>query len=363
MTKPSVRSLVAGLCASTALLAACESENNSPPANTAGELTIDASSNSAYAYFSFASDTVVPIADASTSTAWDMAFRRFEVRLNGGLGGPKGVSGYNLANNAQKSTDEILTYTPENQRAAFDAIGASDIPADNAFTSEQLIEDLTGWFGQTPTGLVANPSRVWKLRLAGDRGYALIRVERIDNESNNPSPTDGMAGIKVGFRLEPAGGAIGAKDSVVVAMAPGSSAVINLSTKAVAAGVQPQDCSWDLRVTRAYELKVNTSSTCDTGTFPLTATEDQFNAITTASDAPQYAPFISQVSGPIPATFEDPRGPFLYGIDPQNPQRLYPTFNIYLVKVGTSVYKVQLTGYYSATGASGFPTIRYAKIR
>jgi len=229
-------------------------------------------------------------------------------------------------------------------------------------TSPAFPAEPVSWFIQTPTGLVANPTRAWKLRLAGGRGFALIRVERIDNESSNPSPTDGMAGIKIGFRLQPTDGSLGTLDSVVVAIDPGSSAVINLSTKAVTPSVMPQDCSWDLRVTRAYELVVNTSATCDTGTFPLAQTDD-FTALTTAADAPQYAPFISQVSGPIPTTFDDPAGPFLYGIDPANPQRLYPTFNVYLVKVGSAVYKVQLTGYYSETGASGHPTIRYAKLR
>lgn len=361
MTRTSVRTALA-LCASAALLAACEGENTTPPTTTAGQLTIDASSNTAYQYFSFATDTLVAVGDPLTSSAWDLAFRRFEVRLNGGLAGPKGVSGYNLANNVSATPAQIIAFTPDNQKAAFDAVSQSDIPAAGQFTTETLAEDLTGWFTQTPTGLVANPGRAWKLRLAGDRGFALIRVERITNESTNPSPTDGMAGIKIGFRLQPTSGALGAPDSVVVALAPGSSATINLSTKEVSAGVVAADCSWDLRVSRAYELQVNTGTTCGTGTFPLTLTDD-FATLTTAADAPQYAPFISLISGPIPNSFEDPRGPFLYGIDPANPQRLYPTFNTYLVKVGDAVYKLQLTGYYSATGTSGHPTIRYARIK
>jgi len=362
MTSFHVRTTALALSAAAVLLAACESENNSPTQHTSGELTIDASSTTAYQYFSFAADTLVSVGDPATSSDWDLAFRRFEVRLNGGLAGPKDVAGFNLRNNVSATSEQIIGFTAENQQAAFDAVSASDIPADGQFSTESLAPDVTGWFIQTPTGLVANPTRAWKLRLAGGRGFALIRVERIDNESSNPSPTDGMAGIKIGFRLQPTDGSLGTLDSVVVAIDPGSSAVINLSTKAVTPSVMPQDCSWDLRVTRAYELVVNTSATCDTGTFPLAQTDD-FTALTTAADAPQYAPFISQVSGPIPTTFDDPAGPFLYGIDPANPQRLYPTFNVYLVKVGSAVYKVQLTGYYSETGASGHPTIRYAKLR
>ena len=97
------------------------------------------------------------------------------------------------------------------------------------------------------------------------------------------------------------------------------------------------------------------------GTFPLRSGE-AFATLTTAADAPTYAPYISVISGPIPATFDDPKGPFLYGLN--NDQVLYPTFNIYLVKVGSAVYKVQLIDYYNgSTGASGWPTVRYARIR
>jgi hypothetical protein len=169
-----------------------------------------------------------------------------------------------------------------------------------------------------------------------------------------------MAGIKIEYRLQAVGGTLGTPDTVAVTLPSGSSAVINLTTGAVTAGVQPQSCDWDLRVTRAYEFTVNTSATCGTGTFPLRSGE-AFATLTTAADAPEYAPFISVISGPIPSTFDDPDGPFLYGLD--NDQRLYPTFNIYLVKVGDAVYKMQLIDYYSATGTSGFPTMRYTRIR
>ena len=36
------------------------------------------------------------IADPSTSSGWDLAFRRYSIRLNGGVAGPKGVTGFNL---------------------------------------------------------------------------------------------------------------------------------------------------------------------------------------------------------------------------------------------------------------------------
>ena len=54
-------------------------------------------------------------------------------------------------------------------------------------------------------------------------------------------------------------------------------------------------------------------------------------------------------------------GVFIYDLAGDN--RLSPTFNTFLVKVGSSVYKLQVTTYYSSTNVSGYPTIRYEKIQ
>lgn len=360
MTLPSVRRTAVALCASAVLLAACEDENNDPGVPTQeGTILIDASA--ATAYFSFDADTLVAVTNPAGSSAWDLSFRRFTVGLNGGVAGSKGVSAYNLENNANKTAAELLTYTPDNQLAAFEAIDDGDIPADGEFTSDELAPTFTAWFIPSQTGLNANPAAAWKFQRPSGAGHAVIRVVEITNESSNPSPTDGMAGIKIEYRLQSPGGTLGAPAVIDVVIPSGSSAVINLTTGQSFTGVVPLDCSWDLRVTRAYEFTVNTSTGCGVGTFPLRSGE-AFATLTTAADAPSYAPYISVVSGPIPATFDDPKGPFLYGLD--NDQVIYPTFNIYLVKVGTAVYKVQLIDYYNGSnGASGWPTMRYARLR
>lgn len=355
-----IRRASLGLCAFAVLLAACEDENTNPGVPTQeGTILIDASA--ATAYFSFDADTLVTVTNPASSSAWDMSFRRFTVGINGGVAGTKGVTAYNLENNADKTAAELLTYTPDNQLAAFEAIDEGDIPAEGEFASEELAPTFTAWFIPSQTGLNANPAAAWKFRRPSGAGHAVIRVIEITNASANPSPTDGMAGIRIEYRLQSPGGTLGAPAVVNVAIPSGSSAVINLTTGQAFTGVLPQDCSWDLRVTRAYELTVNTSAGCGVGTFPLRSGE-AFATLTTAADAPSYAPYISVVSGPIPATFDDPRGPFLYGLN--NDQVIYPTFNIYLVKVGTAVYKVQLIDYYNGSnGASGWPTMRYARLR
>ncbi len=43
--------------------------------------------------------------------------------------------------------------------------------------------------------------------------------------------------------------------------------------------------------------------------------------------------------------------------------QIWPTFNVYLVRRGDAVYKVQITGYYNATGTPRQITIRSARLR
>jgi len=338
-------------------VAACNDETTAPPVQS-GELEINASSNTDFTYFSFGSDGVVTVADPATSTGWDLAFRRYSIRLNGGVAGPKGVTAFNLENNAGATDAEILAFTAAGELPAFDAIDASDIPA-SGFTSETLAPDLTSWFRPTQTGLLANPAAVWKLRRASGAGagaYAVIRVENIVN-ADPPSQADGMRGITIGYRLQTAPGTLAAAQTVVVDLSTATEAGINLGTGAIvtpAAG----DCSWDLKVTRAYTLEIN--SACQAGTFPFDASET-FDGVTRADDAPEYALFLSLISGPIPNTIDSKSGVFIYNLAGDN--RLSPTFNIFLVKVGSSVYKLQVTTYYSSTGDSGYPTIRYEKIQ
>jgi hypothetical protein len=338
-------------------LAACESDTTAPPPQ-AGELEIDASSNTDFVYFSFADDGTVTVTNPSSSSAWDLAFRRYSLRLNGGVAGTKGVTGFNLENNVGATDAQVLAFTAENQQPAFDAVGAADIPA-SGFTSEVLAPDVTGWFRPTAAGLVPNPAAVWKLRRASGAGsgaYAAIRVEAIVNDPSL-SQADGMRGITFGYRLQTAPGTLGAAQTVAVDLSTLTEAGVNLATGAV---VTPTagDCSWDIKVTRAYTFDVNAA--CLAGTFPFDASET-FAAVTRADNALEYGAFVALISGPVPNSIEDPSGVFLYNLAGDN--RLSPTFNTYLIRVGTSVYKLQVVSYYSATGTAGFPTIRYTRIQ
>jgi hypothetical protein len=298
---------------------------------------------------------VVAVADPTTSTEWDLALRRFEVRLNGGVSGPGQVTGANLENNVGATPEEILAFTPENTEAEFDAIDEAAIPASTGFVPDGLEEDPLGWLSFGPTGPAANPSAVWKASTASG-GHAVFRVTGITIGGSDPQSAE-LESVTLEWRAQPAGGTLGGVETATLDLGSGNTA-LDLATGALGA---PAGCGWDLTADAAsFSLLVNDA--CGAGTFPIDAVAS-LDEVDDASDASEYAGFLATRAGAVPfsASLDDPASPFLYNLAGDN--RLSPTYNIYLVQVGDAVYKVQFIGYYGATGASGHPTIRYARIR
>ena len=332
-------------------LAACESEYSSGPNNqnepAMNEIVlagpVDASSNETLARFSFTTGGIVA-GDAD----WDVAFRRFEVRLNGGVSGTKGVLGYAMDNNADATDEEVLAFTVSNTEAAFDLVREAQIPEAGAFVADRLVENAYGYLslGGAPT---ANASAYWKVRTATG-GFALMRVTAITLDPE----TFALTSITVESRVQ-SGGTLG---SAVTLTAPTGGNPVYLDLDANAA-VTPSDCNWDVLVDPAsFEMSVNAE--CNAGTFPGPSAPSFANA-TAANDAPEYGAYLAGMTGPIPNSFTSTSAPFRYNLDGTN--KLHPTFNTYLVKVGTRVYKLQVVSYYGGAGESAHPTIRYARIR
>jgi hypothetical protein len=180
-------------------------------------------------------------------------------------------------------------------------------------------------------------------------GYALLRATQIQYTQQGT-----LTSISLETRTQTASG-LGAPQAITIPITGGS---VNISL-VTGAAVTPNGCNWDLRVD-ANSFGMTTNAACNVGTYPGPASP-AFAAATSANDAPEYALFLSGLTGAVPNSIEDDGAPFRYNLE--NTNRLHPTFNTYLVKVGTKVYKFQVINYYSAAGASGFPTIRYARIK
>ena len=322
-----------------------------------GTISVDASSYTEPVYVSLAAGAVVTPSDPVSSDEWQMSFRRFSVRLNGGVAGSGSVAGVGVGNNASATAEQVAAFTEADGDSAFLAVAADDVPSASAFAEDDLAPDPGGsWFrfdGRLGT-LVANPGAAWKTQESSSRGHAVFRVTSLVMEGQRP------VGLVVEYRRQDPGGALGDPRTVEASLARGPAYLALAEGQALGPGqVQgPGACAWDIGATPALEIQVNAD--CDAGTFPLDPGED-FTALAGADDAPKYGGFLAAISGTFPATVDDATGVFWYNIEGAN--RMWPTYNVFLVRADQAVYKVQVPSYYDAAGASGVLTVRYQQLR
>ncbi len=188
-------------------------------------------------------------------------------------------------------------------------------------------------------------SRAASLRLAS---MGLCFSAACSNDVTSPEPAPVTATITVDASTKTAFVSLGGEPRVVVGAdtttATGWDISFNASNVAINAtgGVT------------AYCACTNQSAT-DATIMSLTA-DSQLNTFTAfeASSIPAATSFTADV-------FATKKW-YRYNLTGSDHQ-IWPTFDVYLVKRGTAVYKVQVTGYYSATGAPRFITIRSAQLR
>lgn len=320
-----------------------------PPVNqivTYGPL--NASSADTLVYFSFATGGLV-----AKSADWDLAFRRYELRLNSpAIGGAtsKNVLGYALDNNKAATDAQVLAFSPTSTLGAFDSVRVGQVPADDQFQTDRLTENKQGYLNLSGIPS-ANAAAYWKVKLANG-SYALLHVTAIAF-----TPQFAVQTLTLESRLQ-TGTTLGPVQSLTLTPA-GQTVSVNLLTNTVVA--TPAACNWDFQFNpAANQLSIVLNTACGAGSYPGPASPTFANA-TSASDAPQYAAFLSQLVGPIPNSVVDKSAPFRYNLTGND--RLHPAFNTFLVKSGAKVYKLQVTDYYSNTGVAGYPTIRYARIK
>ncbi len=309
---------------------------------------INASSTDTLVYFSFATGGLV-----ARAADWDLALRRYELRLNGpALGGASArtVLGAGLNNNTGASDSQVLALTPASTLIAFDAVRDGAIPADDTFQTDRLTENKQAYLNLSgvPT---ANAANYWKVRLATG-GFALLRATGIQF-----TPQFAVLSLTLEVRAQN-GTTLGAPQTITVTP-NGQSTSISLASASVVAA--PAGCNWDVLFNPSpSQLALTFNTACSAATYPG-AVSPTFATATSASDAPLYAGYLATLVGPIPNSVVDKSAPFRYNLT--GTDRLHPSFNTFLIKSGVKIYKLQVTDYYSNTGASGFPTIRYARIR
>lgn len=336
-----VRALFGTACIA---LAACNSTDvTASRRDVAGTFTVDATTR--FAYVSLADSALVtPTPSATESPAWDIAFFATNVTLNGGQAGPGGVTGSCVCqNSAQNPTAaQWLALTAESEKADFDAV--TSVPANATFTADVLTPALSGWFTGTGTAAAASPDTVYFVRLSDSTGVAKVHVTQLQGATATSAGR-----VTLEYALAQNGQtAFGATQTTTLDLTTGAKS-FDFQTGQTTTNA----AAWDLRL-EGFTARVNGGVSGAGKGAAAKITGATFAAATPASTSPN-AFRIDAYAG----VFGRNRF-YQYNLGGDN--RITPTFDVYLIKRGSAVYKLQITGYYSATGQPRFITFRYAQL-
>lgn len=344
------RGLAVATLALAGVLAACEGDRISDPADDPDDFqTIAVDASQGWAFVELGDEARrVTVTDPASSTGWDIAFFATSVMLNGGDAGPGGVVAHCLCANAGLTDAQVGALTPQAGLSAFEAVTAADVPSDpDAWETDALVPALQGWYAYNPATHVvtANPDRVWKLRTADGQAYAKLHVIQIEGA------TQADAGqVTIEYAVQPgSGAAMGEAQSATVDVSGGARVYFSLTRGAVS-----DESDWDL-LFEGWTIRLN-GGVSGGGAAGAVVVDEPFDGIADASDMGSL--YRGDTYGGAFAAHPWYR----YNIT-GNDHQIWPTYDVYLVKRGSEVYKVQLISYYEpTTGASRHVTMRYARL-
>ncbi len=340
---PALRRALVVLTAAV-LVAACSSDDvTAPPTPVAGAFVVDASTK--WAYVSLRDSALVtPAPSALESSAWDIAFNATTVTLNGGQAGPGGVAGSCVCQNsaANPTTAQWLAMTPESEQGDFDAVTA--VPANATFASDVLTPAATGWFTGSGAAVVASPDSVYLIRLSDSTGVAKVHVTQLQGATASSA---GRVTVEYALALN-GQTAFGAPRSATLDLTTGPKS-LDLSTGQVTTSAS----DWELRFD-GFTARVNGGVSGPGKGAAAKLSGATFATATPTSTAPQA--FRTDVYAGV---FGSSR---FYKYNLANDNRITPTFDVYLIRRGSAVYKLQILNYYNSTGQARFITFRYAQI-
>jgi hypothetical protein len=343
--RPHLVRLVIPFAALVVAVACSDGTTEPPPPPTTSELTVDASASPAFVRLGDPA-TTVSVTNPSASTEWDLSFLATAVTVNGGAAGPGGVTAYCMCANANASVAELQAMSPENQLAAFDAVAS--VPAAATFVADALNPAISGWFTGTGSGAVAALEKSWIVRRSS--GGVILAKFRVTSISGATATSAGNVTIE--YAIQPSTGA---------AFGPVATRTIDFSTGPVyldlASGPVSSTSAWDLRFS-GFEIRLN-GGVSGTGGVSAVVDESMPFAQLTAQYA-SFAPAAAYRSDSFGGVFVTSPW-YKYNITGTDNQ-IWPNYNVYLIKRGETVYKVQLTSYYGSTGAPRQITLRASRL-
>jgi hypothetical protein len=333
---------------STFSVACSDSTTEPPPPPETSEITVDASVAPAFVRLGDPASTIA-VANPSSSTEWDLSFFATGVTVNGGAAGPGGVTAYCLCENADATASELQAMTPANQLAAFEAVTAADIPAASSFSADDLNPAVSGWVSGTGATATAAPGKSWIIRRSN--GGVILAKFRVTAVTGATATTAGS--VTVEYAIQPSTGA---------PFGPVSTRTLDLSAGPVyldlASGPVSASSPWDLRFS-GYEIRTNGGVSGSGGVSAVIDETMPFAQI--SSQYAAFAPAVAYRSDSYGGVFVSSPW-YKYNITGTDNQ-IWPNFNVYLIRRGDDVFKVQITSYYNASGTSRQITLRSVQLQ
>lgn len=342
-----VRRLVAAGAVLGAMMACSDSTTEPPPPPQTSEITVDASAAPAFVKLGDPATTVT-VTNPSTSAEWDLSFFATSVSVNGGAAGPGGVTAFCLCANANATVAQMQAMTPANQLAAFDAVTSANVPPAASFVPDALNAAIHGWFTGSGTSAVAAPSMGWIVRRS--TGGVILGKFRVTAISGATATSAGN--VTVEYSIQPSSGAaFGVVQTRTLNLAAGP-VYLDLANGPVSA-----TSAWDLLLS-GFEIRVNGGVSGTGGVSALLDDSTPFGQITSAYAA--TAPAVAYRADSFGGVFATSPW-YQYNITGTDNQ-IWPKFNVYLIKRGDTVFKVQITGYYNTSGVPRQITIRSSRV-
>ncbi len=293
---------------------------------------VDAESETSFVYFSFATQETVAVTDAQapTSSAWDIAFKRYHVQLNGGLSGNKGVVGVDLAVAGSPDSTDFAAVVDTSD------ITISDWMEDNYSLS------LDEWYSYNPISHAVDPT--YYVYLLKDAAGKYVKFQVIDIFDGGQPPD--MGSVKLRYVYQADGPDVsGVPDTLTLIVGVGTG-YVDFSTGMEVTPADPENSTdWDMAFTQ-YEIHLNSSLWGRGYASAYPAYQDSsltggnptnFDGITTA---------VTNNTGYFTDVISSALTDWWYHMFDGTQSRLPSRDHVYLIKVDDSVYKLKIHSYY-----------------
>jgi hypothetical protein len=125
--------------------------------------------------------TMLSEAQARTSSAWHLCFRRTNISVNGDAGGPRNVGAVDLdaAQTAGEKLSDITQKTPASELAQFDAVTSASF-TNQTFRGDHVVSEFTGQWTDGSSGVLTPLQVAWLVVGADGSATYLVGFERFE---------------------------------------------------------------------------------------------------------------------------------------------------------------------------------------